>query len=420
MGKDQHGSIRLFRMAGTDVWLHWSWLLVGAVAVQRRNAYNSPAWIVGEVLALFGIVLLHEYGHALVCSQFGRKLERIILWPVGAHSYFTAPSQPGAVLWVMVAGPLANFLLAPFTYILLLESASLGWPKTRPDAYQFIYAITVLNLALPIVNLLPLYPLDGGQVLRALLWFTIGPARSLRVASCLGLAGGVVLLSLALLPGIWGPCSVILAVFISYHAWAALQESQLLLATTQAPLRQGLACPSCGLPPPVGDRFWKCGRCYRDCDIFDNERTCLYCGTPVISAPCLRCHTAHAIIAWYPGVPGLACPSCGKAPPLGAHWFCGRCKKRMDPFTTGAPCPHCQGQIIEAHCLHCNKSYPLASWSPNPTCRAVPCSKPDELGASSATAISAAAVESISHSETTSSPGPGYTNSIDATMSQWE
>jgi Zn-dependent protease len=62
------GSFRLFRVAGIDVFLHWSWLLVAVIEVQfRAKAYPSQVWNVAEYLALFGIVLLHEFGHALAC-----------------------------------------------------------------------------------------------------------------------------------------------------------------------------------------------------------------------------------------------------------------------------------------------------------------------------------------------------------------
>jgi len=61
-------SIRLFRIRGIDVFLHWSWFIVAAVEIgSRRSAYTSPAWNVLEYVALFVIVLLHEFGHALAC-----------------------------------------------------------------------------------------------------------------------------------------------------------------------------------------------------------------------------------------------------------------------------------------------------------------------------------------------------------------
>ena len=68
------GSFRLFRVSGIQVYLHWSWLVVAYVEiVSRVNKYQSMAWNVIEYLALFGIVLMHEFGHALACRQVGGK-----------------------------------------------------------------------------------------------------------------------------------------------------------------------------------------------------------------------------------------------------------------------------------------------------------------------------------------------------------
>src|SRR6516165_3946792 len=89
------GSFRLFRVAGIDVFLHWSWLVVAVLEVQfRADAYPSQAWNVAEYLALFGLVLLHEFGHALACRQVGGTADRIVLWPLGGVAYVSPPPPP--------------------------------------------------------------------------------------------------------------------------------------------------------------------------------------------------------------------------------------------------------------------------------------------------------------------------------------
>jgi Zn-dependent protease len=66
----RQGSIRLFRLAGVDVFLHWSWFLVAVFEINgRAGSYSSVGWNVLEYLALFLIVTLHEFGHALACRQ---------------------------------------------------------------------------------------------------------------------------------------------------------------------------------------------------------------------------------------------------------------------------------------------------------------------------------------------------------------
>ena len=108
----RQGSFRLFRLAGIDVHLHWSWFLIAAYQVTSRDGgYTSPAWNAVEYLALFSIVLMHEFGHALACRQVGGQAELIVLWPLGGVAYVNPPQRPGATLWSIAAGPLVNVVL---------------------------------------------------------------------------------------------------------------------------------------------------------------------------------------------------------------------------------------------------------------------------------------------------------------------
>src|SRR5271165_4177343 len=190
MPSASQGSIRLFRFSGIDVFLHWSWFLVAAIEIQnRKGAYSSVTWNVLEYLALFLIVTLHEFGHALACRQVGGRADRIVLWPLGGVAYVDPPQRPGATLWSIVAGPLVNLVLLPILTVLGLLSRSAGWAAAMPDAYALLRTIWLINLGLLIFNILPIYPLDGGQILRSLLWFVAGRARSLMVATILGFVG---------------------------------------------------------------------------------------------------------------------------------------------------------------------------------------------------------------------------------------
>ena len=80
----RNNSIRLFRFSGVEVFLHWSWFLVAAYEIQgRQGKYSSVLWNILEYLALFSIVLMHEFGHALACRQVGGTANQIVLWPLG-------------------------------------------------------------------------------------------------------------------------------------------------------------------------------------------------------------------------------------------------------------------------------------------------------------------------------------------------
>jgi Zn-dependent protease len=92
------GSIRLFRFAGINVFLHWSWFLVAVFEIKNRVGYSSIVWNIFEYLALFVIVTLHEFGHALACRQVGGSSNQIVLWPLGGVAYVNPPPRPGATL----------------------------------------------------------------------------------------------------------------------------------------------------------------------------------------------------------------------------------------------------------------------------------------------------------------------------------
>src|SRR5215468_1482369 len=141
------GGIRLFGLFGIDVFLHWSWAVVAAVEIStRKNAYSSQVWNVAEYLALFAVVLMHEFGHALACRSVGGKAERIILWPLGGVAFVSPPPRPGAVLWSIAAGPLVNVVLVPVTVGLYLFLGS--GMDAHGDASRFAGALAAINLGL--------------------------------------------------------------------------------------------------------------------------------------------------------------------------------------------------------------------------------------------------------------------------------
>src|SRR5215472_7155476 len=141
----RQGSIRLFRLAGIQVYLHWTWFFVIFWIQARRGTYSSVIWNVLEYVALFAIVLTHEFGHALACRQVGGRAEQIILWPLGGVAFVAPPQRPGAVLWSIAAGPLVNVALAPILTTLFLLARQFSLPESLPDAYHFIQAVCFLN-----------------------------------------------------------------------------------------------------------------------------------------------------------------------------------------------------------------------------------------------------------------------------------
>jgi Zn-dependent protease len=227
------GAFRLFRFSGIQVYLHFTWFLVAAIEIQRADLYTSRIWAVYEYLALFFIVLLHEFGHALACRQTGGRADRIVLWPLGGIAFVDPPRRAGAVLWSIAAGPLVNVVLIPVFYLALAIFGSAT--EEAPNFFLLVYHIWQINLMLLIFNILPVYPLDGGQILRALLWFPLGEIRSLQIASGLGLVGAVILAGLALWFQVMQPIWVlVMAGFLISRALAGWQYAKALIVEERA------------------------------------------------------------------------------------------------------------------------------------------------------------------------------------------
>ena len=293
---NRQGSIRLFRFNGIDLFLHWSWFLVAVIEINSRTkGYSSLIWNVLEYLALFLIVMLHEFGHALACRQVGGTANQIVLWPLGGVAFVDPPPRPGATLWSIAAGPLVNVALMPVLLALWWLSRSLGWAGEMPNVHALLVTIFWINLGLLTFNMLPIYPLDGGQILRSLLWFVLGRARSLMVATVLGFVGVAGFIALALWrQSIWFG---VLAVFMLMNCWGGLRHAQALLRLAKLPRRDGFACPRCKTAPPVGD-FWKCGRCGQPFDTFQTAGVCPHCSAQFAVTKCLDCGAAQPMGEW--------------------------------------------------------------------------------------------------------------------------
>jgi len=296
MGSIRKGSVHLFRFAGVDVFLHWSWFLVALFEINARSGrYSSVAWNAAEYLALFAVVLLHEYGHALACRQVGGNADHIVLWPLGGVAYVDPPPRPGATLWSITAGPLVNVFLLLIITLAGISVKNLGvWPAF-PNLHALMRALWYINFGFLIFNLLPIYPLDGGQILRSLLWFALGRARSLMAATIVGFIGvlGLIFFAAYIRSG-W---FAILAVFILMNCWAGLRQAQALSKLAKLPRHLGYVCPTCKASPPIGN-FWKCAACGQPFDTFQTGAVCPHCSSRFPATMCLDCSRMHPMEEW--------------------------------------------------------------------------------------------------------------------------
>ncbi len=216
-------SWKLGRFAGIDAYVHASFLLLVAWAAWAAwaGAGTGLAVVMGVafLLAVFASVLLHELGHALTARRYGIRTRRIILSPIGGIAQLEGmPRRPQHELWVALAGPAVNFVLAAALWLVMpvFGGASL--------VGQLVGSVMVANVGLGLFNLVPAFPMDGGRVLRALLAGRVGSRRATEVAASVGKAIAVVMGVVGLL---WGPLMLtMVAAFVWLSGRAELQAAR--------------------------------------------------------------------------------------------------------------------------------------------------------------------------------------------------
>jgi Zn-dependent protease len=304
MFRTRRGSLWIFRFAGIDVYVNWLWFVMAVYQIQRRTGYSSLTWSIAEYLSLFALVLMHEFGHALACRSVGGQANEIVLWLLGGVAYVAPPQRPGAVLWSLAAGPLVNVVMAPVLVGLCVLGGSLGWDESAPNLRELSRHMMFINIGLLCFNMLPIYPLDGGQILRALLWYPLGRARSMIVATAIGFVGLAGLIGLA----VWSRAewAALICVFIFFNCGRGLLHGLELARIARAPRRQGLACPACHSAPPQGE-FWTCSQCRKRFDFFATFAACPNCQAQFTSTRCLDCGDLSPMSGWMGGpVPPVA------------------------------------------------------------------------------------------------------------------
>lgn len=219
---------KLARIAGIDVYMHATFLLlIGWVAFSHWTEQRSWSAVLSGVffiLLLFAFVVMHEYGHALTARKFGIKTRDITLYPIGGVARLERmPEKPIEELWVALAGPAVNVVIAVvlFGYLIFTRTFEPLSSLTLSTG-SFIERLMIVNLWLVGFNLIPAFPMDGGRVLRALLGLRLEYVQATQIAANVGQA-------FAFLFGFIGLFSNPFLVFIALFVWmGASQEASMV------------------------------------------------------------------------------------------------------------------------------------------------------------------------------------------------
>lgn len=224
-------AFRLAEIAGIGVYVHVTFLmLVAWVAVtELANGHGVRAMTNGVllILAVFGIVVLHELGHALTAKRFGIRTRDITLLPIGGVARLERmPEKPTQELLVALAGPAVNVVLALALFAVLFLRGSLLALPTLEHA-GFLAKLFWINVSLALFNLLPAFPMDGGRALRAALALRLDYVRATEIAARLGQG-------MALLFGAFGLYHNPMLLFIALFVFMGAQQEASIVGIKRA------------------------------------------------------------------------------------------------------------------------------------------------------------------------------------------
>ena len=236
-------SLKLGRFAGIDVYMHATFmLLVGWVAlVHWRQGQSITAAMAGVafILAVFLCVVLHEFGHALIARRYGIKTRDIILLPIGGVARLERlPTNPLQELWVALAGPAVNIVIAFGLFLWLNFTASFEpIQKLTVTTGPFVERILAVNLFLVFFNMIPAFPMDGGRVLRALLATRKEYSRATQIAASIGQGIAVFFGFIGLF---YNPFLLFIAFFVWVGAAQEASMAQMQSALGGIPVQQAM------------------------------------------------------------------------------------------------------------------------------------------------------------------------------------
>ncbi|HET7440626.1 MAG TPA: site-2 protease family protein [Terriglobales bacterium] len=211
-------SISAGRIFGVDVRIHITFLFLLVFVWMTESASHGPTGAargLALVGIIFGCVILHELGHAIIAAPSGLAAKSLILLPIGGITFqdqskasekmLAASAEWRRDIRIAVAGPLLSLLIGVISGSILLAVAPEIhlWMKPPVHSNHLLRSFVWVNIYLGLMNLLPAYPLDGGRVLRALFSRTMDPVRATRRAVTIGQTLATLLMLLGMITNLW-------------------------------------------------------------------------------------------------------------------------------------------------------------------------------------------------------------------------
>jgi Zn-dependent protease len=183
-------SLRIGTAFGIGLYVHWTFLIIPLFAVLSGagGGFDGIVFSTGLAFGVFGCVLLHELGHALMARSFGIDTRDITLLPIGGVARLERMSdRPGEEIAIAVAGPLVNVVIAGGLVIglLLAGISGISWTESMMSGQlglRLLIGLLYTNISLVVFNLIPAFPMDGGRVFRALMSLGFGRLRGTEIA----------------------------------------------------------------------------------------------------------------------------------------------------------------------------------------------------------------------------------------------
>ena len=192
----QH-ALKLVRVAGIPIRLHFTFFLL--LIYFALMGKGGPRWEgVLLMVAVFTCVVLHELGHSLVAQRYGIRVSEIVLYPIGGVARMEKLPKPHQELWIALAGPAVNVVIALILYASLKAThVPITWGDIGPLGAHWVQHLLIINVFLALFNMIPAFPMDGGRVLLAVMAMRLGEFGATQIAASVGQ-----LLAFAI--GFWG------------------------------------------------------------------------------------------------------------------------------------------------------------------------------------------------------------------------